>query len=72
MEKLTMNTKELSAAMGISYPLALELTEREGFPCIRIGRRKVIPVDRFKAWLDAQAENQAPALAVVGAPARRA
>ena len=54
MERLTMNTKELSTALGVSYPKALELTERADFPCIRMGRRKIIPVDRFREWLDAQ------------------
>ena len=63
MEKVTITVKEMGMAMGISYPKALELTEREGFPCIRIGRRKVIPMDGFRRWLDAQTATQAPALA---------
>jgi len=54
MERLTMNTKELATAMGLSYPKALELTERADFPCIRMGRRKVIPVEKFREWLNAQ------------------
>jgi hypothetical protein len=51
------NVNGVAKMLGVSYPLALELTEREGFPCIRIGRRKVIPVDAFKRWLDAQTCN---------------
>ncbi|MCL2298948.1 MAG: helix-turn-helix domain-containing protein [Firmicutes bacterium] len=55
--------------MGISRPKAYELTEREGFPCIRVGRRKVIPVDGFRRWLEAQTAPPVPAGA--GAQARR-
>ena len=70
MEKLTMTVKEMAAAMGISYPKALELTEREDFsPLIRIGRKKVIVMDGFKRWLEAQT---APALAGAGGQRRQA
>jgi len=61
MEKKVMNPKELGLSLGISYPLALALTEQEGFPCIRIGRRKIIPCDAFQRWLDAQTKNTAEA-----------
>ena len=54
MDKVTRTVKELAAAMGVSVPVAYDLTEQAGFPCIRIGRRKVIPVDGFRRWLEAQ------------------
>jgi len=69
VERLTINVREMGAALGISYPKALELTEREDFPLIRIGRRKVIPVDGFRRWLEAQT---APALAGAGGQRRQA
>jgi len=59
MEKLTMTVDEVGMAMGISRPKAYELTEREDFPLIRVGRRKVVPVDAFRRWLDAQTEPAA-------------
>jgi excisionase family DNA binding protein len=52
MEKQTMSVKELAIAMGCSLPKAYELTERMDFPCIHLGRRKVIPLDGFKQWLE--------------------
>jgi len=64
-----MTVDEVGLAMGISRPKAYELTEREGFPCIRVGRRKVIPVDGFRRWLEAQTAPPVPAGA--GAQARR-
>lgn len=54
MEKATMTVLELSQVMGISRPKAYELTERADFPLILVGRKKVIPIDGFKRWLDEQ------------------
>jgi len=59
MDKLTMTVDEVSVAMGISRPKAYELTAREDFPLIRIGRRKVIPVEAFRRWLDEQTSGRA-------------
>ncbi len=70
MEKTVLTVREMGDSLGICYPMALELTNREDFPCIRIGRRKVIPVDGFKRWLDAQTEPAAPVLAGAGLQAR--
>jgi excisionase family DNA binding protein len=71
MEKVTMSVKELAAAMGVSLPKAYDMTEMAGFPVIRVGRSKKIPVDQFRAWLDAQCPVTAPALAGTGAGLRR-
>jgi len=54
MEKMTMTVKEVSESLGISLQVAYQLTFREDFPVILLGRRKVVPVDGFKRWLDAQ------------------
>ena len=72
MDKVTMTVDEVGQAMGISRPKAYELTNREDFPCIRIGRRKVIPVDAFRRWLDAQTEPLPSALVGAGKQGRRA
>jgi excisionase family DNA binding protein len=54
MEKVTMTVAELGEVMGLSKPKAYELASRCDFPCLQVGRRKLIPVDAFKRWLDAQ------------------
>lgn len=59
MEKLTMNVTEISEQLGISKPIAYELTRREDFPSLKIGRRIVIPVEAFQKWL-IDASNQRP------------
>lgn len=51
MEKLTLNSKETAAALGISLPTFYELSNRADFPCIRVGRRVLVPVDSLKKWL---------------------
>ena len=54
MKKYTMTVKEMSHHLGISLPLAYDLTNIEGFPVIRIGKRKIIPLEAFEKWI---AEN---------------
>ena len=55
MEKLTLTVKEFAEQMQISMPSAYDLTERKGFPLIRIGKKKLIPVEPLKAWLAQEA-----------------
>lgn len=55
-EKLTLSVEELAVELGISKPLAYELTKREGFPSIRISERRIIiPVDALRVWLNTHA-----------------
>ena len=51
MDKLVLTVKELAELMQISMPSAYDLTERRGFPVIRVGVKKLIPVEPLKAWL---------------------
>lgn len=55
MEKLTVTVEEMAKIVGVSRPTAYELTHKEGFPTVRIGRRVVIPIDGLKRWLEEQA-----------------
>ena len=43
MEKTTMSVRELAERMGISLPMAYDLTRRVDFPSIRVGARILIP-----------------------------
>ncbi len=52
MDKLAINVPELAKMLGVSRPVAYELTKREGFPAIRISERRIIiPVDKLNEWL---------------------
>ena len=52
MNKSTMSVQDLALEMGISLPKAYELVKTEGFPCLHIGKRILIPVDAFQKWLN--------------------
>ena len=55
-EKLTLSVEELANELGISKPIADELTKRDGFPSVRISERRIIiPVDALRSWLNANA-----------------
>ena len=58
MEKTTMSVKELAERMGISLPMAYDLTRREDFPSLRVGARILIPIDAFKEWLAREASRR--------------
>jgi predicted DNA-binding transcriptional regulator AlpA len=46
----------MAAMLGISRPVAYELTKREGFPAVRVSERRIIvPVEALKRWLNEQA-----------------
>lgn len=59
MEKKTMTVNDLAKQLGVSLPKAYALTDSEGFPCIRLGKRKVVPVAAFDRWLEEQATKGA-------------
>lgn len=54
-EKLVLNAREAAAALGISLPTFYALAGREGFPCVRVGRRLLVPVDGLREWLAREA-----------------
>jgi len=57
-EKLTLTVDEMAKSLGISRPVAYELTRREGFPAIRISERRIIiPIDSLKQWLSENCER---------------
>lgn len=58
MEKTIISVRELAERMGISLPMAYDLTRREDFPSLRVGARILIPVDAFKEWLAREASRK--------------
>lgn len=43
VEWLVLSIAEVAQALGVSDDLVYELTERGELPCLRFGRRKVVP-----------------------------
>ena len=50
-DKAAMSVSELAEQLGISKPKAYELANRNDFCSIKIGKRIIIPVHAFEAWL---------------------
>lgn len=51
---------DLATAAGVyamSETTLAELIERHGFPCVQIGRRRIIPVAQADAWFAARADG---------------
>ena len=59
-KKMVLNVAELAHELGISKPVAYELTKKNGFPAIRISERRIIiPRDGLQRWLDSEVSNGA-------------
>ncbi len=48
----TLSVEEMAAFLGISRVGAYNLSHRKGFPAVRVGKRILIPRDKFLTWLD--------------------
>jgi excisionase family DNA binding protein len=52
----TLSVEELAAFLGISRVGAYNLAHAKGFPTLRVGKRILVPRDRFLQWMDRQME----------------
>ncbi len=57
-DRPTMSVAEAAAYIGVSYNSMNELTRREDFPVLYVGRKKIIPRDAFMDWFNSQRGNQ--------------
>ncbi len=53
--RLTYNVKEAAAALGISTHTMYNLINREGFPTVKVGGRRLISVELLAEWVRTQA-----------------
>ncbi len=59
MESLTYSVDEVAALLGIARNNAYERVRSGDIPSIRIGRRYLIPRERFHAWLNGETSKGA-------------
>lgn len=59
MEKLVLTLTEAADAASVSVPTMRMLVYDHHFPAMKVGRKWLIPVDSFKAWLNEQAAGRA-------------
>ena len=51
---LSLNANDIAAVLGISRANAYSLMRAKGFPTIFIGKRMIVPRDKFIEWMDLQ------------------
>lgn len=51
-ERLAMSVEEAAETLGISRSLAYELARRGELPCLRLGRRLVVPVEALETMVE--------------------
>lgn len=57
VERITVDIKELTEMLSVGRNTALAIAEEAGAG-IKFGRRKLYSVERIKAYMDEQAEEQ--------------
>ena len=53
---LTLTAPEVGEVLGISRASAYELVCSDGFPRMKVGKRILIPRDKFIQWIDENTE----------------
>ena len=51
---LSLNANDIAAVLGSSRANAYTLMRAKGFPTIFIGKRMIVPRDKFIEWMDLQ------------------
>jgi excisionase family DNA binding protein len=52
---ITLCANQVAQVLGISRANAYVLMHSKGFPTIRIGKRMIVPKDKFLNWMEMQA-----------------
>lgn len=51
-KKLVLSVSEVAELLSVSVNAVYQLTNRDDFPCIQLGRRKLIPRDKLIEWIN--------------------
>ena len=54
---LFLNAEQVAAVLGIAPSSAYELMHQPDFPTLRIGRRIVVPKEKFIQWVERNTEK---------------
>ncbi len=46
-----LSAKDISKYLGISKANSYQFMDSKGFPILRIGKRKLVPKDKFLIWI---------------------
>ncbi len=67
-DPLVLSVAEAAQALGVSDDLLYELTERGDLPCLRFGRRKVIPRKAIELLVESAVVDFDPAALLSSLP----
>jgi hypothetical protein len=56
--RLLLNQREFAQQIGRSVPIARELMNRPGFPCVTVGGHRLVVVSALDGWFQQQAEKE--------------
>lgn len=54
---ITMSIEDMARVLGIGRNKAHDMLKMPGFPVLKLGRRKLIPIKGLEAWIEKQAQN---------------
>lgn len=54
MEKLVYSIQEVAELLGISQSYAYELVRKGTIPALELGRKRVIPKEKFNQWVNGE------------------
>ena len=57
-KKMTLSVDELAEALGISRTYAYYLMCAEGFPSIKLGKRRLVTKEALSKWLEEQQQKK--------------
>ena len=57
MEQKTLSITELAEYLHIGRNTAYNLARKEGFPCVSIGKRLIVPIKALEEWLAEEAKK---------------
>lgn len=55
---LFLNAELVGKVLGVSSTTAYELLHQKDFPSVRVGRRLIVPKEKFREWADRQSERK--------------
>lgn len=57
IEKLALSVPEAAEALGVSRAQAYIMINSGELPSIRVGRRRLVPLDKLKLWIEDREEG---------------
>ena len=51
---MMLNINDVANALGIGLSKAYELSRQKSFPALNIGTRRLVPKEKFVAWIELQ------------------